>query len=629
LRAVRRYPAKPIDHDDHISVLIPTRGRPEGIRRVLENFQRAVEQKALFDVWIYVDDDDRLTLDYIESGHWRTLDYRVHWHVAPGKASMGEMFSELWQECSTNPGIYFPFCDDYVVETRGWDEVLRRCYQGNHNGFMLGYLNDPTACPHQVTIAIPSARWLNSVGYFVSDRFYYWFGDAWMDEVAQMVECKVLIPIKVFPLQGKGKTPRMRNLPFWACYYRDTLEERFREGCQILEEMHGAGTPEFLAARERARRTAAALLHKNYSKQIEEHRQTEKQLRDFSKQPSPTQIVSYLVLEARAVEELLGKVQRATEKGAAEEVLDLLDSLELASFSIPNLQYLKAEALLRLGFKDQALDCVTREMALCPAEPMGAMLRREIEASDGTREGNYHDGRSMLRLPSWLGVEDRAFLLFPDQIDLELYFTLQAILYENPGVESVLDVGAGNGDGSCQAVMEAAERLPNLQVYCIEPDQEKFARLTTRYGTRAHLYNAMSVPPECRIEQAELERFYHGVPSILNALPLPLFQQALSQEINYEKVHRIPTAAIAAIKRNHGITRFGMVILDGSIFCGRADLDEVYGARYLALSYVRSIKNMENFRRLTTDPAYRLIAANLDSGCGYAVFARIERQPQA
>lgn len=624
MRAVRRYPAKPIDNPDHISLLIPTRERPQWLHQVLENLRQTVARKDLLDAWIYVDDDDLLTRGYIEGGAWRAMDYPVHWHVAPGTGSMGEMFSELWQHCSTNPGIYFPFCDDYHVTTLGWDEVLRHCYHRNSAGFMLGYLNDPTACSHQVTIAIPSARWLNAVGYFVSERFYYWFGDVWLDEVAQMAECKTLVPIGVHAVGGKGKTPRMRNLPFWVRYFGDTLEERFQEACGILEEMHGCGTPAFLAARERARRTAAVFKHKSYTKEIVGLRRDELHLRDFSRQPSPSQTTSYLLLEARAVEELLGKVQRAAEAGATEESLDLLENLELASFGVPDLDYLKAEALARLGYKEQALACIAREIALRPGEPKGEMLRRQIEAGQATRQGNYHDRRSDLRLPSWLGLEDRTFLLFPDQIDSELYFTLQALLYEDPQIQSVLDVGAGNGDGSSRAVLQAAEQLPDLKVYCIEPDLEKFARLCASHGGRARLYNAMSALPERRIGEAELERFYREIPSILNALPLELFRQELRREAEYERGHRLATAAIASIKKEHGIDHFGMAILDGSFFCGRADLDEVYGARYLALSYVRSIKNLENLQRLAADPAYRLIAANLESGCGYAVFVRTD-----
>jgi len=623
MRSLQRYPAKPIDRPDHISVLVPTRGRPQGMHTLLQNFQQTVARKDLFDVWIFVDNDDRPTLDYIDAGHWRPFGYPIHWHVAPARNSMGEMFSELWQSCTSNAGIYFPFADDYVVTTDRWDEVLRRFNQ-DKDGFLLGYLSDPTAQPHQVTIAIPSARWLNTIGYFVSERFYFWFGDAWLDEVAQMADCKALIPIQVQASQGKGKTARMRNLPFWCRYFVSTLEERYREACLLLEAMHRAG-PELEAARERAKRIAAILMHKSYGMQTAQLRQDEARFRDFSKLPSPGQVAGYLASEAQAVEELLALVRRASDRADSTGLLELLETLALSSFTVPDLDYLKAETLHRLGFRNEALACIAREMELRPDEPKGGALWAEIHAGSGPQDAGQSE-RSALGMPSWIDLEDRQFLYFPEQVDPELYFTMQAILYQDPGVDSVLDVGAGAGAGSSRAILEAAEHLPHLHVYCIEPDVERFAALSRRYGGRARLFNAASVAPQGYATEKELDLFYRFVPSIMNALPLEEFQSARAREIAYQQEHRLPVASIERIKREHGIENFGLVLLDGSQFCGDADLREVYGARYLALSYVKGMKNYANFQRLSQDGNYRLIAANLNSGCGYAVFARTARE---
>lgn len=615
---LKRYPPKPIDRPDHISILVPTRGRPAWAQSMFQSYQETVARKDLFDVWLYVDDDDQVTIDYIDAGEWRSFGFSIHWHVAPAKNSMGEMINELWQSCSTNPGIYFPFCDDVAISTPGWDETLRKSYARFEDGYMLGFLIDLTAQPSQVIYAAPSARWLNTVGYYYTNRFHFWFVDNWLDDVSQMAERKVMIPIEVHAPQGKGKTPRMRNLPFWFGYYIAMLSERYQEACLILASIHGEGSPQFLAARERAKQTAARLAYKYNMIGLASQRETEAALRDFSKVPSPGQVASYLISEVQAVEEMLGLVRSAVDRGETRDLLELLETLEYSSFAVPDLQYLRGEALYRLGYRDEALASIDRELELRPDEPKGGMLRDRIVTGEGG-PGSYYKERSALRTPSWLDLKDKRFLLFPEQVEPDLFFTLQRFLYLDPAIDSVLDIGAGSGEGSTRAVMEAAEYLPGVKVFCLEPDLEKFRALAARYGGRAELVHAASVPPERYVTGKELELFYNYLPSVMNSLPLEQFQLAREQEIDYLRQYGVQVDGIARIKREHRIERFGLVILDGSLFCGEADLQEVYGARYLALNYLKSIKNYGNLQRLMEGGDYQLIAANPDYGCGYAV----------
>jgi tetratricopeptide (TPR) repeat protein len=615
----RRFPPKPVANPDHVCVLIPTRGRPDGLRSVFANFRDTVAVKELLDIWLYVDDDDEVTLEYIESGAWRDCGCAVNWHVAPAKNSMGEMFNELWQCSTSNAGIYFPFLDDYLIVTPGWDELLRSCFNRSPDGIALGYAIDPTAQAHQIILPIASAAWLNVMGYFISDRFYYWFGDMWLDEVAQMVDRKTLIPIRVHAPAGKGKTPRMRNLPFWCNYFFATLEERFAEACRILEEIH-AGDPQGLqAARERATRIAAVLMHKSYGTTLESLVEEEERCRDFAKIPRPSQAASYLLSEVRAVEELLGLVRRAVDREEPADLLELLDTLELSCFTVPDLHYLRADALNRLGYRDQALQSIARELELRPAEPKGPALRDAIAAGSDPG-GRYQSERSVFRMPSWIKLEDRRFLLLPEEIDLELHFTLQRLIYDDDSIRSVLDIGSATGAGSTRALLEAVEHAPHVHVYCIEPDMEKFQALAAQYAGRAHLLNAASVPPQGYLARRELELFYQHVPSVLNCVPLESFQTALERDLEFLGEGHVPTDGIARIKREFGIKNFGMVVLDGSLFCGEADLKEVYGAGYLVLNYVKSVKNYANFKKLMDDERYQLIAANVKTGCGYAVF---------
>ena len=71
------------------------------------------------------------------------------------------------------------------------------------------------------------------------------------------------------------------------------------------------------------------------------------------------------------------------------------------------------------------------------------------------------------------------------------------------------------------------------------------------------------------------------------------------------------------------LARFDAVLIDGSEFAGYAELDEVYGARFLLLDDTETFKNWENSRRLQADPEYRLIHADSETRNGSAVFERV------
>jgi hypothetical protein len=601
---------------------MPTRGRLEGLRRVFDNFQATVADKARFELWIYVDDDDTVTLEYLAEGAWRGYDFPIHWHVGACKNSMGEMVNELWQCSTTNAGIYFPFMDDYIVTTAGWDEVVRRCFRDSPHGFTLGYVRDPTAQPHQVTITIASARWLNSLGYFVTERFYHWFGDSWLDQIAQMVDCKVLVPIGVHPPQGKGKTLRMRNLPFWCGYFHKTLRERYEQALEILSLMHPEQSHELQAARQRAMRVAATLQHQSYASSLADLQRDEQKFRDFSRIPRPGQLAGYLICEARAVEDLLELLKQAADQGAAADQTELIDTLKLASFQVPDLHLLEAAALMQLGFREDGLASVEREIELHPEEPKGLILKQELMAGEGRYSGSYRESRSVLRMPSWVELPEPTSLLLPEQIDLELFYTLQAFIYQDNSVKNILDIGAGTGEGSSRALIETGSHREDLRVFCIEPDPTKFAALAGRYAGRASLFNAASVDASHYLTQRELELYYHHVLSILNVHPLEMYLEQRQKELDDLKQRRTSTDGILRAKQEAGIEHFDLALLDGSLFCGPADLAGVYGAKYLALSYVGSVKNHANFKTLTEDARYQLVAGNLQSGCGYAVFAR-------
>jgi hypothetical protein len=97
----------------------------------------------------------------------------------------------------------------------------------------------------------------------------------------------------------------------------------------------------------------------------------------------------------------------------------------------------------------------------------------------------------------------------------------------------------------------------------------------------------------------------------------------LRQDIAYLRDHALSTDGIGAIRSSAGIEAFDAVLVDGSEFTGTAELEAVYGARFLLLDDTRSYKNWDNDRRLSRDPAYRCIERSRWTRNGFAVYEKV------
>lgn len=193
------------------------------------------------------------------------------------------------------------------------------------------------------------------------------------------------------------------------------------------------------------------------------------------------------------------------------------------------------------------------------------------------------------------------------------------------GVRHILEIGASAGEGSTEAWVRGALRNPRRPtLHCIEVSIPRFAALVERWRAYDFVkcYNLSSVPVERFPGEEEVARFHREVRSKLRNVRLEKVLGWLRQDIAYLREHDLSTDGIRCIRAQHGIATFDAVLIDGSEFTGKAELEETYGARFLLLDDIRSFKNWETYRRLKDDPAYRLVARSRWTRNGFAVFER-------
>ena len=215
--------------------------------------------------------------------------------------------------------------------------------------------------------------------------------------------------------------------------------------------------------------------------------------------------------------------------------------------------------------------------------------------------------------------------LIPPEIADDAFHRAIERVAATPGVRQILEIGASSGAGSTEAWVAGALRNPvRPTIHCIEVSLPRFAALAERWQGHdfVRCYNVSSVPLEAFPSDDEVIRFRSETRSKLRNVRPEKVLGWLRQDRDYLVQHGLSRHGIREIKAAARVAVFDAVLIDGSEFTGKAELEEVYGARFLLLDDIRSFKNWENFDRLKRDPAYRLVEKSRWTRNGFAVFEK-------
>ena len=132
-----------------ISLLVPTRGRPQLAMRFLKSLVDTAARIDEIEVILYVDDDD------IGSHTLDSADVKVVRLIGPAM-SMGEYNTECLRHSQGR--IIVLANDDMVIRTKGWDDALIRADASIGDGIYLAYANDLVKKGRLSTFPILSRR---------------------------------------------------------------------------------------------------------------------------------------------------------------------------------------------------------------------------------------------------------------------------------------------------------------------------------------------------------------------------------------------------------------------------------------------------------------------------------------
>ncbi|BAY33281.1 group 1 glycosyl transferase [Nostoc carneum NIES-2107] len=207
----------------------------------------------------------------------------------------------------------------------------------------------------------------------------------------------------------------------------------------------------------------------------------------------------------------------------------------------------------------------------------------------------------------------------------EFYYQIQQ-LAQRADIETILEIGSSSGEGSTDAFVKGIQNNYSKHpiLFCMEVSKNRFQELSRKYQNQSFVkcYNISSVSITDFPEESEVIEFYNTNKTGLNSYPIELVLTWLQQDIEYIKNSGVADAGIKRIKEDNKIEYFDVVLIDGSEFTGIAELNELYGAKYICLDDINTFKNYQNYHKLLESPEYSLITSNRNIRNGYAIFQR-------
>lgn len=129
------------------SLIVPTRGRPDQLRQMLDSVAATAHHPERVEVVLVVDADDPASLV-------RHPALSVRWVVVPRGRTMGELNNAGFE---ASAGRYVMLLnDDVIVRTRGWDAAASECFRRFPDPFALVHVNDTLMRDHLCTFPLTS-----------------------------------------------------------------------------------------------------------------------------------------------------------------------------------------------------------------------------------------------------------------------------------------------------------------------------------------------------------------------------------------------------------------------------------------------------------------------------------------
>jgi hypothetical protein len=179
---------------EKIAILLPTRNRPDSLKRFWDSIVETSDDLDSISLYLYMDDDDSLSPPVAAQ---LAKDFPNVFPFMGPRILMSKMANVLFSKAKGD--IMFLGGDDLIMKTKGWDTVVRSSFDKIEDKIALFYGTDGgegLAHPHNfATHPILHRKWAEVLGYINPPYFSSDYADTWSNDLADAVDRKFLLPI--------------------------------------------------------------------------------------------------------------------------------------------------------------------------------------------------------------------------------------------------------------------------------------------------------------------------------------------------------------------------------------------------------------------------------------------------
>lgn len=175
--------------NDMISVLCPTRGRPEIFNRMVES---AFDGQS---------DDQVEILAYIDADDDEAMAYKELPAIGRVKIFMGEVrtVGQAWNKLARRAqgSLLMMGNDDLIFWTKGWARLIfaELAAKAPADGLFMAWTDDGSGkSAGRCAFPIVTRRWYETVGYFAPECFHFLYHDTWIHDIAKRVDRAIYLP---------------------------------------------------------------------------------------------------------------------------------------------------------------------------------------------------------------------------------------------------------------------------------------------------------------------------------------------------------------------------------------------------------------------------------------------------
>lgn len=251
---------KSLDQDTTISVLLPTRGRTESLRRSLHSLVDLADHPEKIELLLAFDDDDAESAQWFENNiaphlHAQGSRYTAFSFPRLGYLRLNEYLNSLAAR-SHGRWLFF-WGDDGIMHTQGWDSRVDEVTQ-----FRVVRIPTHNQHPYAIFPIVPRA-WFEMFGYLSPHQLT----DSWVSQIAYMLDIMHDIDVSVTHdrfditgnnhddtyhnrpmLEGRPQDPRDFNHVSWRQRRETDAKKIYQHLCDIGDD--GSWFGEVLAGRQ-------------------------------------------------------------------------------------------------------------------------------------------------------------------------------------------------------------------------------------------------------------------------------------------------------------------------------------------------------------------------------------------